>query len=154
METVINYLFHHHDILLYLLAFSSLLVELTLISLSGPLLFFAIGCAITGVLVSFDIVVVWEMELFFIGLCTLLSSLLLWKPFKHFQGNVRLPNTHRDMIGQRVAVHEILSKHGGSIKYSGVNWPARLSQDSPHESIAAGEYVKIHAVEGKTMIMK
>lgn len=154
MESIIDYLFNNHDKLLYLIAGVSLLIELTLIGLSGPLLFFAIGCALTGLLVSLNIVSSWEMELLFVGLFTLLSSIVMWKPLKLFQGNGSVNDNSSDMIGQRVAVSETLTKHGGNIRFSGINWTARLSQDSTQDSIAIGEHVTITGVEGNVMIIK
>lgn len=154
MESIIDYLFNNHDKLLYLIAGLSLLIELTLIGLSGPLLFFAIGCALTGALVSLNLISSWEMELLFVGIFTLLSSVVMWKPLKLFQGNGRVHDNSSDMIGQRVAVSETLTKHGGYIRFSGVNWTARLSEDSPHENIAVGEHVTISAVDGNVMIIK
>ena len=154
MDTIIDYLFNNHDKLLYLLAGISLIVELTLIGLSGPLLFFGLGCAITGALVSLNILSTWEMELLFVGIFSLLSSIILWKPLKRFQGNGKVTDNSSDMIGQSVAVSEELTKQGGSIRFSGINWMARLTEDSPHESIAVGEFVKIHAVNGNVMLIK
>ncbi|MEI6897089.1 MAG: NfeD family protein [Psychromonas sp.] len=154
MNAIFDYLVHHHDTLLYIIAGLSLLVELTVIGLSGPLLFFAIACAITAVLVSLNIVSSWEMELLLVGLFTLLSSVLMWKPLKRFQGSGHVSDNSSDMIGQNVPVSEVLTQHGGSIRFSGINWTARLSEDSSHESIAIGEYVKIHAVDGNIMIIK
>lgn len=153
MDTMIDYLFNNHDKLLYLIAGVSLLVELTLIGLSGPLLFFSIGCALTGILVSLNLISSWEMELLFVGIFTLVSSILMWKPLKLFQGNGNVTDNSSDMIGQRVAVSETLSKHGGNIRFSGINWSARLSEQSPHESIAIGEHVTIAAVDGNVMII-
>ena len=154
MDTVIDYLFHNHDKLLYLIAGISLLVELTLIGLSGPLLFFAIGCAATGLLISFNVISSWELELLFVGIFTLLSSLLMWKPLKHFQGSGKISDNSSDMIGQMVAVSEPLSKQGGAIRFSGINWTARLAEDSNKETIAIGEMVKIVAVDGNIMIIQ
>lgn len=154
MNTVIDYLFYHHDKLLYLIAGGSLLIELTLIGLSGSLLFFAIGCALTGVLVSLNILSSWEMELLFVGLFTLLSSIIMWKPLKRFQGSGKVDDSSSDMIGKMVTVSKTLNKQGGSIRFSGINWTARLAQDSNDTSIAVGELVKIHGVDGNIMIIK
>jgi membrane protein implicated in regulation of membrane protease activity len=154
METMIDYLFNNHDKLLYLIAGCALLIELTLIGLSGPLLFFAIGCALTGILVSLNLISSWEMELLFVGLFTLSSSIVMWKPLKLFQGSGSVIDTSSDMIGQRVAVSETLTKYGGKIRFSGINWNARLSEESTQQSIAIGEHVNIAGVEGNVMIIK
>ena len=56
MDLLFDYLLNNHDKLLYGIASISLLVELTVIGLSGPLLFFAIACFLTGLLVSFNLI--------------------------------------------------------------------------------------------------
>ncbi|PKG37562.1 NfeD family protein [Psychromonas sp. Urea-02u-13] len=154
MDTVIDYLFSNHDKLLYLLAGVSLLVELTLIGLSGPLLFFAMGCALTGALVSLNLISTWEMELLFVGIFTVLSSLLMWGPLKQFQGTGKVSDNSSDMIGQIVAVSETVTHSAGSVRHSGVNWTARLAEDSDNESIDVQQHVKICAVNGNILIVK
>ncbi len=154
METIIEYLFNNHDKLLYLIAGVSLLVELTLIGLSGPLLFFAIGCALTGALVSLNMISTWEMELLFVGLFTLLSSIVMWKPLKQFQGSGIVTDSSSDMIGQIVPVTEIVTETGGSVRHSGINWNARLSGASTIDTIEVGAQVKICAVDGNVLIVK
>ena len=154
MDTVIDYLFNNHDKLLYLIAGVSLLVELTLIGLSGPLLFFAIGCALTGALVSFNMISTWEMELLFVGIFTLLSSLVMWKPLKQFQGSGKISDNSSDMIGQTVTVSETVTLTAGSVRHSGINWSARLSDDCEAESISTQTRVKICSVDGNVLIVK
>jgi len=154
MDIVIDYLFQHHDKFLYIIAGVALLIELSLVGLSGPLLFFAIGCALTGVLISLNMISTWEAELLFVGVFTLLASLVMWKPLKQFQGKGQVSDNSSDMIGQMVTVSETLTKQGGSIRFSGINWTARLEQDSDITSVAVGELVKIYAVDGNIMIIK
>lgn len=154
METVIDYLFSNHDKLLYLIAGASLIIELTLIGLSGPLLFFAIGCALTGALVSLNLISTWEIELLFVGIFTLLSSLIMWGPLKQFQGTGKVSDTSSDMIGQTVNVSDTVTASGGTVRHSGIDWTARLSESSDVKSIASGQAVKIVAVDGNILIIK
>ena len=154
MDAVIEYLFSNHDKLLYLIAGVSLLIELTLIGLSGPLLFFAIGCALTGLLVSLNLISTWEIELLFIGIFTLLTSLIMWAPLKQFQGSGKVNDDSSDMIGQSVNVSETVSASAGSVRYSGINWTARLSDDSNVTNIEVGQAVKICAIDGNILIVK
>jgi membrane protein implicated in regulation of membrane protease activity len=154
MDSVIDYLFSNHDKLLYLIAGVSLLIELTLIGLSGPLLFFAVGCALTGILVSLNLISTWEIELLFVGVFTLLCSLIMWKPLKQFQGNGQISDSSSDMIGQTVNVSETVTHATGTVRHSGINWTARLSQDCSVESIATGQAVKICAINGNILIVK
>lgn len=154
MDTIIDYLFNNHDKLLYLIAGVSLLIELTLIGLSGPLLFFAIACALTGVLVSVNMISTWEMELLLVGVFTLMTSIVLWKPLKKFQGNEKVSDQSSDMIGQVVTVSETVTALGGSVRHSGINWNARLSSESDVESIQSKQRVTICAVDGNILVVK
>lgn len=152
MNTVIDYFFNHHDRLLYLLSAIAFFVELNLINLGSPMLFFAIGSLITGTFVSFNMINTWEMELLFMGIFTLASNVLFWKPLKKSQHNNRDSNS--EMIGNIVAVNAVLTKQGGSIDFSGISCKARLCADSLHDKIAVGEYVEIHAFDGNVMLIK
>ncbi len=154
MNTIIDYLFTNHDELLYLIAGVSLLIELTIIGLSGPLLFFATGCALTGVLVSLNILSTWEMELLFVGIFTLLSSVVMWKPLKQFQGSGAVKDNSSDLIGQTVTVSEAVTHSGGKVRHSGINWSARLSEQSSEEIINTDSRVEISAVDGNILIVK
>jgi len=154
MDTVIDYLFSNHDKLLYLIAGASLLIELTLIGLSGPLLFFAVGCALTGILVSLNLISTWEIELLFVGLFTLLTSLIMWGPLKKFQGSDPVSDNSSDMIGQIVAVTETVTHSSGTVRHSGIDWTARLSEEATGDSIATKQFVKICAISGNILIVK
>ncbi|WP_028866102.1 NfeD family protein [Psychromonas aquimarina] len=153
MDSILEYLFNNHDKLLYGLAGICLLVELTVIGLSGPLLFIAIGSALTGALVSLGLISTWEMELLFVGLFSFLSALILWKPLKHFQGAKAVADNSSDMIGQIVPVSETVTINGGSIRFSGINWNARLADDASVESITAGTRAMITGMDGNTAVI-
>ena len=154
MDTLVDYFLQHHDKLLYLLAGVCLVVELTIMGLSGPLLFFSIGCTITGLLVTVGMFSGWELEVLFVGLFSILSALILWQPLKRFQGTQRVSDQSSDMIGQIVMVSNPVSHTDGSIRYSGINWQARLERNSPPEALQDGSRVEIIAVEGNVMIVQ
>ncbi|WP_019613936.1 NfeD family protein [Psychromonas ossibalaenae] len=153
MDSIFEYLLNNHDKLLYGIAGICLLVELTVIGLSGPLLFIAIGSALTGALVSLGLISSWEMELLFVGLFSFLSALLLWKPLKHFQGTKAVADNSSDMIGQTVPVSETVTVNGGKIRFSGINWNARLSEDASVESIAADTRAVITGMDGNIAVI-
>jgi membrane protein implicated in regulation of membrane protease activity len=153
MDLLFDYLLNNHDKLLYGIASISLLVELTVIGLSGPLLFFAIACFLTGLLVSFNLISSWEMEILLVGLFTLMSAIILWKPLKQFQGTTKVVDNSSDMIGQTVRVSETVTVNGGSIRYSGINWNARLAMHSQVENIETGIVVTITAMDGNIAIV-
>lgn len=153
MDTVLEYLLNNHDKLLYGLAGICLLTELTVIGLSGPLLFFAIGCTLTGILVSLNLLSTWEMEILFVGLFSVFSAFILWKPLKKFQGTTTVVDNSSDMIGQTVPVSVTVTVNGGAIRHSGINWNARLASDSKVDMIEAGERVLITGVDGNIILI-
>ena len=92
-------IFENHANLLYVLGAIALVIELTVMGLSGALLFFALGCITTGVLVSLGIVSSWQYEVLSVGLSTGLWALVLWQPLKKLQGAGKAVDTSSDMTG-------------------------------------------------------
>jgi membrane protein implicated in regulation of membrane protease activity len=154
METLISYFAEDHDKLLYVLAGVSLLLELTVTGVSGILLFFAIACVLTGLLVSFGLINGWEVEVLLVAVFSLLSAVLLFKPLKKFQGTTKSVNDDSsDLIGQTVAVSETVTQTSGSIRHSGINWQARLSDTANVTTLEASAQVVIIAVQGTLVIV-
>jgi inner membrane protein len=153
MGDLIQHFLDHHDHLLYAVAGVALMLELGVLGISGPLLFFAIAAVITGLLVSLGIISGWELEILFLGVFTVLIAVVLWKPLKKFQ-NTHIPeNTSSDMIGRELPVTQTISRNQGSVSYSGVEWQARLDSSS-NENIELGTYAKVVAVDGSLLIVK
>jgi membrane protein implicated in regulation of membrane protease activity len=144
----------NHDYLLYLIAGVSFILELTIMGLGGPLLFFAMASLITGGLVSLGIISGWELIVFSLGVFTLLISLVLWKPLKNFQNSGGGADTSSDMIGKQVSVSSQITPIGGKIRYSGIDWNARLVTDCSVDSIEENVYCEIAAVDGNVMLVK
>ncbi|MBT7444963.1 MAG: NfeD family protein [Methylococcales bacterium] len=150
----LDYFTDHHDQLLYLLAGISLVIELTVLGMSGPLLFFAIACFITAILSGYGVVTGWENEVLSVGVLTGIITLLLWKPLKQFQNSGGGPDTSSDMIGQKVPSTTDITATGGSIRYSGINWNARLDTEHNSAIIEAGALCEITKVDGNLMVVK
>jgi membrane protein implicated in regulation of membrane protease activity len=145
---------NNHDKVLYAIAAIAFIIELTLIGLSGPLLFFAFGSLITGTLISLNILYSWEVEIFSIALFTFISALILWKPIKKFQGNNSpVADTSSDMIGQIVPISEMVTSTSGQVRHSGINWNARLSEKSTLMKLDANQRGIIVAVQGNILIL-
>ena len=147
----IQHFSEHHDQLLYLIAGLSFIVELSIMGLSGPLLFFGIACFLTGLLVSAGLVSGWEAEAFVIGGLTGATALMLWKPLKRFQNTGGGPDTSSDMIGQQVPTSSEINFNGGSIRHSGINWNARLDPDCGVDSIPNETRCVISGVDGNIL---
>ena len=154
MSELLTYFSQNHDQLLYLVAGIGFIAELTLMGLGGPLLFFAIACFLTAILISLGVISGWEAEAFTVGILTAAITLLLWKPLKRFQNSGGGADTSSDMIGKQVTTRsEVTSSSGGSIRYSGINWNARLAEGM-ELSIPADTACEIVGVAGNVMLVK
>lgn len=153
MQTLIDVIVNEHDKVLYFLAALALIVELTVIGLSGPLLFFSIGCFITAILISLQIIIGLEMEILCVGLFSLLSAFILWKPLKRIQGKGIAKDNSSDLIGQVVLVSETVTTASGKVRHSGINWTARLDS-SEQQALDAGQQAMIVGVEGNILMVK
>ena len=149
---IMKYFLDDHARLLFLLSGISFVIELTVMSLSGPLLFFAIATFITGVLVSTGVISGLESEILVVGVLTAIIALSLWKPLKNLQNQGGGPDTSSDMIGQTVLSSSMITRTTGTIRHSGINWQARLNAETTAD-IAAGQNCLITAVNGNTMIV-
>ena len=153
MNSMIDYFSQHHDQLLYTLAALSLILEMAVLGMSGPLLFFSFGCLLTGLLVSLGVVSGWEMEVLLVGLFSFASAALLWKPLKNFQNAKETPNTSSDMSGRKLVVATAISEDAGSVAYSGIEWQARLASGE-RGSFVPGSHVEVVAVVGSLLLVR
>ena len=148
------YISANHAHFFYVLAGLSFLIELTLMGLSGPLLFFAIASFMTAILISLGLISGWDIEIFTLGVLTGFTALLLWKPLKSFQNSSDGSDNSSDMIGRQVSVSKAVSQVEGSIRYSGIDWSSRLDEGAAVESIEKGEQCTITSVDGNVMLVK
>ena len=151
---ILQYISAHHDQFFYVIAGLSFILELTITGMSGPLLFFAMASFITGVLIGTGLISAWEVELFVLGLLTVIITVVLWKPLKRFQDSGGGADTSSDMIGRQVPAASEITETGGSIRYSGINWNSRLDSEAGVVSIAEGDSCVISSVDGNVMLVK
>ncbi len=151
---IFQYLLDNHDHTFYLIGGLSLVMELTLLGLSGPLLFLGIGAFITGALSGLGYISGWEAEIFTLGAITAILALVLWLPLKKFQNAGGGPDSSSDMIGLDVPATSNIDQDSGKIRYSGIDWNARMATDAGVDSIAAEQTCTIVGVEGTTMLVK
>lgn len=149
-----QYFFENHDHFWYVIAGICFVIELSIMGLSGPLLFFAIASTITGILVSLGLIGGWESEILTVGVLSALIAGVLWKPLKKLQNPVSRTDDSSDMIGLQVPVSVAVNATSGSIRYSGINWNAQLASDANIDSIEQGSQCKIVAISGNTMLVK
>ena len=144
----------HHQFIWYALAGISLVIELGIMGLSGPLFFFAIASAITGLLVGLGIIDGWAIEVLTVGLLSAVITVIMWKPLKKLQNSRSKTDESSDMIGLQVTVVDEINYASGSIRYSGLNWNARLAEEANVEVIGSNQVCVIVAITGTTMLVK
>ncbi len=144
----------NQQLIWYAIAGLSLVVELGIMGLSGPLLFFAIASAITGILINVGLIEGWESQILVVGILSAVITLLLWKPLKNMQNSRSKTDNSSDMIGLQVPVVDDVTNAAGSIRYSGINWNARLADDIDVTVIENSSICTIVAVTGTTMLVK
>ena len=147
------YFTQHLDYFFYILAGICLLVELSLLGFSGPLLFIAVGCVITGILASAGIVSSFGIALPVVACASLASAALLWAPLKKLQNKVVGPETSSDMVGKILPVTQRITHADGRVSYSGVEWLARLDATT-NEPVEPPNSVEVTSVDGTLLVVK
>lgn len=153
MDAFIHFSENHAHIY-YLLFGLALIVELTVLGLSGPLLFFALACFATALLIQLGLISGWEAELFSVGMFSVFFALIMWKPLKKMQNPSSETNKSSDLVGIEVPCVTAVTKSTGSVRYSGIDWPARLMQPSKVDEIEPGDLSKVCAIEGNILMVK
>jgi len=122
--------------------------------LSGPLLFFATASLITAILISAGLISGWQLEFFTAAVLTGLIALLLWRPLKNFQNSGGGSDTSSDMISRVVTASKDITHEQGAIRYSGIDWQARIEAGADETFIAEGDQCMITSVDGNVMLVK
>lgn len=149
-----QYFLENPDHLWFLIAGLSFVIELSIMGLGGPLLFFAIASLITGILVNTGLLNDWSSQVFAVGILSAITALILWKPLKNFQNTKASNDNSSDMIGLHVPASADITAINGSIRYSGINWNARLVENSTVEIINNQSLCEIVAISGNIMLVK
>ncbi|MDR7090993.1 MULTISPECIES: NfeD family protein [Cellvibrio] len=153
MSGLFEYFAQHQDHLLYTIAGICLVLELSVLGMSGPLLFLALSCMLTGLMVTLGVISGWELEVLSVGVLAALSAALLWKPLRKFQNSGGGRDTSSDMIGKVLPVTQRITRDQGKVAYSGIDWQARL--DAAYtEPVAVGSRAHVVAVEGALLLVK
>ncbi len=148
-----EYFTQHQDYFFYALAGVCLIIELSLLGISGPLLFVALGSVITGVLMSLGLIHSFSIALVVLAGVSVSSAALLWAPLKKLQNKEVGPETSSDMVGKVVPVTARITQTDGRVSYSGVEWLARLDNSS-NEPIEAESRVQVTSVDGTILVVR
>lgn len=150
---MIDYFSQHHDYLFYAISAICLLIEITFLSMSGPLIFVAIGALITGILLSTGLIHAFSIAVVLFAGFSIASAALLWESLKMFQNRSSGPETSSDMVGKVLLVTMRITQVNGRVSYSGVDWLARLD-NSNSEPIEVENKVEVTSVDGTLLLVK
>lgn len=124
------------------------------IGLSGIGLFFAaVGAALTGICVSYDVVPQGVSEWTYFFTLTFISVSVLWGPFRKISNRGKEYNNITK--GRGIVESEKLNKHSlGTIKWSGTVVNAMLDNSSSDEELIQGDEVEIVSTEKNIFYVK
>ncbi|KGJ94567.1 NfeD family protein [Colwellia psychrerythraea] len=149
-----EYFLENPDHLWYLIAGISFVIELSIMGLSGPLLFFAIASLTTGILITIGFIQGWQSEIFTVGILTAVVAAILWKPLKSLQNSKDKTDNSSDMVGLTVLASSEINVSSGRIRYSGIDWQARLAEEANGKPISADSQCVIVSITGNVMLVK
>ncbi len=108
----------------------------------------------TGILVTIGFVEGWQSEIFTVGILTAVVAAILWKPLKSLQNSKGKTDNSSDMVGLTVLANSEINVSSGTIRYSGIDWQARLAEEANGESISVQSQCEIVAITGNIMLVK
>lgn len=135
----------------YVVGFGLLAIEATVLGLSsGVVLFAGIAALITGGLLSAELLShTWLSSIASFAIFSMLTTALLWKPFKNMQNRIATPDADRssDLIGHSfVLEQDITTSTPGKTRYSGIDWKVEIEHGSGLAQIEKGTQVKVSTV--------
>ena len=153
MSGLVDYFSQHQDYFFYALAGICLLVDLSILGLSGPLFFVAMGSLVTGAVISLGLITQFNIALVLFAAASIASAVLLLKPLKKLQEKKAGPETTSDMVGKILPASARITRTDGRVFYSGVDWLARLDNLSS-EPIEVTSQVVVTSVDGTILMVR
>lgn len=84
---------------------------------------------------------------------SLLVALIGWRPLQRFQASDIQEDQSSDLIGRELVTTHDVTKDGGRVHWSGLDWQARLAADAPVDSLAPGSRARVARVENLTLVL-
>ena len=114
---------------------------------------FGLACVLTAL--STLLYPGWEAAWGFFAFYTAASALVMFKWIRPLLQRTQDDSWH-DLVGQMTEVTaDILpGMQGGTVKWSGVNWKARLVEGCHEEIISKGNSVTVESISGITLFVK
>jgi membrane protein implicated in regulation of membrane protease activity len=128
-------------------------VDLFVVGIS-PLMFIAVGSLLTSAILWTGWVDGGLLQaLLLAALMSVVAAVLGWGPLRWMQGRMSSEPIGSDLAGRRLDTTGPVDRRGGTIRWSGTEWQARLDPHSMVESLPAGRSVRITGIEGVTLIL-
>jgi membrane protein implicated in regulation of membrane protease activity len=130
-----------------------LAIDIVVIGLS-PLMFVGVGAiAASAVLYATGWRPGFAETLALVSGASLVVAALGWRPLRRFQASDVQEDRSSDLIGRElVATHEV-TRDGGRVHWSGLDWEARLAEDAPLSHLAPGARARVVQVENLVLVL-
>lgn len=122
---------------------------------TSPLMFVAIGALLAsgGLYVTGARPSLLETAAIAAGL-SLLVAVFGRKPLQRFQNADVEEDRSSDLIGRELTTTHDVTKEGGRVRWSGLDWEARLSRDAPVDRLAPGARARVAGIENLTLVLE
>ncbi|WP_442755129.1 NfeD family protein [Methylocystis sp. JAN1] len=84
---------------------------------------------------------------------SLLVALIGWRPLQRFQAADVQEDQSSDLVGRELVTTHDVTKDGGRVHWSGLDWEARLAADAPVERLGPGARARVARVENLTLVL-
>ncbi|PPD43921.1 MAG: hypothetical protein CTY15_08780 [Methylocystis sp.] len=84
---------------------------------------------------------------------SLVIAILGHKPLQRFQNADVQEDQSSDLIGRELVTTQEVTKAGGRVYWSGVDWDARLAADAAVETLQPGARARVARVENLTLVL-
>jgi membrane protein implicated in regulation of membrane protease activity len=148
---MIDYIQAHQSGFWIATGFALLAMEVLLFGFTTIVLLFAgLGAIITGLLMLAGVLdQTWITGVASFGICTGISSVLLWKPLRSMQDkSTPVHKQSSDFIGYEFVLQQSISlTQTGLHRYSGVDWKVEIDASAGVNAINAGQRVKVCSLD-------
>ncbi len=136
----------------FAVGFLLLIIEALALGFStGFVLFLGLAALMTGGAIWFGLVpATWLASIATFAVCSVLISVLLWKPLKRIQHNSKVPEKDNtsDLVGMKFRLDaDISTTAPGTTRYSGIEWKVEIDFNSEVKEISAGTIVVVVSVD-------
>ncbi|MBY6240013.1 NfeD family protein [Methylosinus sp. Sm6] len=130
-----------------------LALDIAVIGLS-PLMFFALGALAASALLYLTGFRPSLIETAALAAALGLAIALIGKkPLQRFQNADVEEDQSSDLIGRELTTTHEVTKSGGTVHWSGVDWRARLAADAPADRLAPGVRARVTEIENLVLVL-